>query len=285
MGSPPAGSPPARSYLANPAFPSLPASVPLAYSLALRACLHPEPHERPTFAQLSKILSEVVSEVSEGVYVNSKGLLQVCASHTRFNSQGALKCQCCSTTRARVTGKQTCGGCVQAAEAADAMPFDDVADCIVPDCSFVDETSSVLSRRMLQDGFHAALSGLLSGSSCGDVDDTLCTDTLCTTASHRVDHVDRALSALPRFAGCESTASASGDGSALPTGPALDRLCGGVPAKGGTLPAPDPPGGAGGACPVGAEAAPLPGGSPAHSGDVDADSLMLGCVQLPAGAE
>lgn len=75
-------SPAERPYLPNPSFPALAVSVPLAYSLALRACLHPEPLERPTFAQLSKILSEVVSEVAGGVYVNSKGLLQVCASRT-----------------------------------------------------------------------------------------------------------------------------------------------------------------------------------------------------------
>lgn len=76
----PLGSPPgaAGSYTLSPAFPGLPSSVPLAYSLALRACLHPEPLERPTFTQLSKVLTEVVSEVAEGVYVNSKGLLQVC---------------------------------------------------------------------------------------------------------------------------------------------------------------------------------------------------------------
>ena len=39
-------------YVMNPAFPSLPSSVPLTYTLAMHACLSAVPAERPTFAQV-----------------------------------------------------------------------------------------------------------------------------------------------------------------------------------------------------------------------------------------
>lgn len=39
-------------YTMNPAFPDLPSSVPLTYTLVMHACLSAAPAERPTFAQV-----------------------------------------------------------------------------------------------------------------------------------------------------------------------------------------------------------------------------------------
>ena len=39
-------------YVMHPAFPNLPSSVPLTYTLAMHACLSAVPTERPTFAQV-----------------------------------------------------------------------------------------------------------------------------------------------------------------------------------------------------------------------------------------
>lgn len=71
----PGGGP--RSFEQHPDFPRLPASVPLAYSLALKACLDPSPAERPTCPDLLRLLDDLAAEVAEGSYVNSKGLIQV----------------------------------------------------------------------------------------------------------------------------------------------------------------------------------------------------------------
>lgn len=40
-------------YTMNPAFPNLPSSVPLTYTLVTHACLSASPVERPTFAEVS----------------------------------------------------------------------------------------------------------------------------------------------------------------------------------------------------------------------------------------
>lgn len=72
--------------------------------------------------------------------------------------------------------------CVQTSEAADRLPVDDVTDCMAPDWSFTDDMSSALSRRMLQSGFHAAVSTLPSGPSSFD-DDSNLADTMCRTIS------------------------------------------------------------------------------------------------------
>lgn len=43
-------------YVMNPAFPNLPSSVPLTYTLTMHACLSAVPSERPTFAQVRSFL-------------------------------------------------------------------------------------------------------------------------------------------------------------------------------------------------------------------------------------
>lgn len=61
----------------HPAFPDLPASVPLTYTLSMHACLSERPTERPSFAQVATLLRDVVVEVSDGCYVNSHARVQV----------------------------------------------------------------------------------------------------------------------------------------------------------------------------------------------------------------
>jgi hypothetical protein len=61
----------------HPAFPRLPSSVPLAYTLTMTYCLAHAPAVRPTFAQIETLFSEMVAEVKEGHYVDSVGKLQV----------------------------------------------------------------------------------------------------------------------------------------------------------------------------------------------------------------
>lgn len=84
----------------HPDFPALPASVPLAYSLAMKACLDPQPLERPTCADLLRLLADLTAEVAEGSYVNSKGLLQVCC-----------RCGECNGRYVHLGGHKS-GGCV-----------------------------------------------------------------------------------------------------------------------------------------------------------------------------
>lgn len=67
----------AERFERHPGFPQLPASVPLAYSLAMKACLDPSPGDRPTCVDLLRLLDDLAAEVAEGSYVNSKGLIQV----------------------------------------------------------------------------------------------------------------------------------------------------------------------------------------------------------------
>lgn len=173
---------------------------------------------------------------------------------------------------------------MQVSEAAEGIPFDDMTDCIAPDCSFIDETSSALSRRMLQSGFHAALSGLLNGSSGDDDAETLCdtlrTDVLCTTANTPVFYppdVDNPLAALCPLvtapSGCNSAFSR--DGSGLPD--MLASLgCDQTPSPTEDItPASDGPASHRGAPPT----------EQGASQSLDEESFMLGCPQLPAGAE
>jgi hypothetical protein len=58
-------------------FPHLPSSVPLTYTLLMKACLSSNPLSRPSFSQVLTILSDVSEEVLRGCYINSEGWLQV----------------------------------------------------------------------------------------------------------------------------------------------------------------------------------------------------------------
>lgn len=75
--APSADPPSAPRPVQDPEFPHLPASVPLTFTLAMAACLSERPADRPTFAQLGTIFSDLCSEVARGYYINSAGMLQV----------------------------------------------------------------------------------------------------------------------------------------------------------------------------------------------------------------
>eukprot|EP00892_Ulva_mutabilis_P012781 jgi/Ulvmu1/9876/UM057_0031.1 len=87
---PPAHVQPGRQPLcAHPAFPDLPASVPLTYTLSMHACLSQRPTERPTFAQVSTLLRDVAMEVADGRYVNSDARVQGRSGVLRMPSDAA----------------------------------------------------------------------------------------------------------------------------------------------------------------------------------------------------
>lgn len=58
-------------------FPDLPASVPLTFTLTMKACLSELPRERPSFGQILSLFDDVLTEVNEGHYLNSAGRVQV----------------------------------------------------------------------------------------------------------------------------------------------------------------------------------------------------------------
>lgn len=61
----------------HPDYPSLPAAVPLTYTLVMRACLSQDPAERPSFGHLVSMLEDLKTEVESGSYVDSTGGMQV----------------------------------------------------------------------------------------------------------------------------------------------------------------------------------------------------------------
>jgi len=63
----------------HPAFPELPASVPLTYTLTMLACLSERPEDRPTFTHVLTVLLDVVAEVAQGTFINSDGAILVCS--------------------------------------------------------------------------------------------------------------------------------------------------------------------------------------------------------------
>jgi hypothetical protein len=60
-------------FVWHPDFPNLPASVPLTYVLAMKACLCDAARERPSFTDLATLLEDCSSEVLSGEYTNSEG--------------------------------------------------------------------------------------------------------------------------------------------------------------------------------------------------------------------
>jgi hypothetical protein len=66
-------------FVQHSSFPSMPESVPLAYTLTVAACLSETPRDRPTFEELLVLLSDMEREVAEGQYVNSAAVNQVCS--------------------------------------------------------------------------------------------------------------------------------------------------------------------------------------------------------------
>jgi hypothetical protein len=78
------------SLVRHPDYPHLPDSVPMTYTLAMKACLSESPKDRPTFAQMQTLLGDLEEEVASGQYVNSAGALVVRAG--RHCSAAATIC-------------------------------------------------------------------------------------------------------------------------------------------------------------------------------------------------
>jgi hypothetical protein len=66
------------SFQQHPDFPYLPASVPLTYTLTMKACLSENPDDRPSFGHLTVLLQDLLHEVAQGSYINSLGHPEVC---------------------------------------------------------------------------------------------------------------------------------------------------------------------------------------------------------------
>lgn len=58
-------------------FPRLPATAPLTYHLAMQVCLASRPQDRLSFSQIARILHCLLKEVASGVYIDTRGQLQV----------------------------------------------------------------------------------------------------------------------------------------------------------------------------------------------------------------
>ena len=78
---------PPAAYTHNPKFPNLPEDTPLTVVLTMAACLSDDPAERPTFVEVSQILTDVRSEVRSGAYIDSHAQPQV-PLHPLFMSSG-----------------------------------------------------------------------------------------------------------------------------------------------------------------------------------------------------
>jgi hypothetical protein len=79
------------AYAVHPAFPDLPASTPLTYTLTVHACLSVLPNDRPNFEQLVVLLADISSETSAGRYADSHGDMQVL-----FRQAGIRTCLHCT---------------------------------------------------------------------------------------------------------------------------------------------------------------------------------------------
>jgi hypothetical protein len=61
----------------HPDFPHLPDSVPMTYTLAMKACLSLMPKDRPSFQELETLLGDLCVEIASGSYLNSDGVTVV----------------------------------------------------------------------------------------------------------------------------------------------------------------------------------------------------------------
>eukprot|EP00892_Ulva_mutabilis_P009184 jgi/Ulvmu1/6638/UM003_0276.1 len=61
-------------------FPDLPGSVPMTYTLTVKACTSPQLGDRPSFKQIARILTDLEHEVATGTYIDSNGFQQASAA-------------------------------------------------------------------------------------------------------------------------------------------------------------------------------------------------------------
>lgn len=77
-------------YEIHPEFPLLDSSVPLTYTLTMKACLSQKYTERPSFTQVLQLLNDVQIEVSKGRYMDGTGSVQV----RRVGALQTFGCHC-----------------------------------------------------------------------------------------------------------------------------------------------------------------------------------------------
>lgn len=65
------------SFQQHPDFPYLPASVPLTFTLTMKACLSERPEDRPSFGHITVLLQDLLHEVAQGSFINSLGKPEV----------------------------------------------------------------------------------------------------------------------------------------------------------------------------------------------------------------
>lgn len=64
-------------FEAHPESDNFSVEVPLTYTLLAKACSSKEPHDRPSFELVQKVLNDLKQEIAQGQYTNSAGQLQV----------------------------------------------------------------------------------------------------------------------------------------------------------------------------------------------------------------
>lgn len=64
-------------HVVDPHFPDLPGSVPMTYTLTVKACTSAALEDRPSFEHILRILLDLEHEVATGTYIDSNGFQQV----------------------------------------------------------------------------------------------------------------------------------------------------------------------------------------------------------------
>lgn len=123
--APKAASKAADNHPGAPAFPALPATVPLTYTLTVVACLSARPQDRPSFQQLLTVLEDIETEVARGQYVDSDGCVQA-RLRPRYASVLCDAMRLSGSSMRRVVGRVAFSACVSNVQSACIglrMPF------------------------------------------------------------------------------------------------------------------------------------------------------------------
>ena len=98
-----------NTFVHHPAFPTLPITVPLTFTLTMKACLSETPSERPTFGQIATIFEDLLFEVDTGTYISSSGQVMV---RSTFMAMCRAIAECLDSAGCCVIGTGACVRCV-----------------------------------------------------------------------------------------------------------------------------------------------------------------------------